>query len=252
MTDESVTPRPTLRCSVVHRAQRPSTPAAGDISAAAARPGSRGSGALSSVQQPQPATGSPALHGMGHGGRTHRRNPSSTRPAVAQRRPAPALTAGMRCFRAARLVRPRSRDRGVHRDHVTGRRIEAERDSRRHHRLDVMERHGAPRVDTVYGRRDLVGAVEPCAVQRWGDPVGWLWLPARRRAPEPDCLAGWLAARDVAGRGRARAAVPRLNDPNIVCRPGVQGFIRVIGRPHLRAGERAGAVFSREHRYPWP
>ncbi|GGS25550.1 glycosyl transferase [Actinokineospora fastidiosa] len=57
---------------------------------------------------------------------------------------------------------------------------------------------GVLTLDRSTGYTDAVHAAVDHAVERWGDPGGWIWLLHDDSAPDPDCLANLLNAADLA------------------------------------------------------
>ena len=57
---------------------------------------------------------------------------------------------------------------------------------------------GVLTLDRGVGYTAAVHAAVDHAVERWGDPGGWIWLLHDDSAPEPDCLATLLTAADMA------------------------------------------------------
>ena len=72
------------------------------------------------------------------------------------------------------------------------------------------------------GFGSAVAAALDSAVQRWGDPGRWLWLLHDDSAPDPDCLAGLLAAAELSpAAGVLGPLCLDWNDPRTVVSAGL-------------------------------
>ncbi|MGW5052886.1 glycosyltransferase [Actinokineospora sp. NPDC004072] len=81
---------------------------------------------------------------------------------------------------------------------------------------------GVLTLDRTTGYTDAVHAAVDHAVERWGDPGGWIWLLHDDSAPEPDCLANLLDAADIAASAAVLGPVAvDWRDPRMVVGAGL-------------------------------
>ncbi|MGX7827771.1 glycosyltransferase [Actinokineospora sp. 24-640] len=81
---------------------------------------------------------------------------------------------------------------------------------------------GVITLDRATGYTDAVHAAVDHAVERWGDPGGWIWLLHDDSAPEPDCLATLLTAADLAPSAAVLGPLAvDWHDPRVVVEAGL-------------------------------
>ncbi|MBM7770048.1 GT2 family glycosyltransferase [Actinokineospora baliensis] len=81
---------------------------------------------------------------------------------------------------------------------------------------------GVLTLDPATGFADAVHAAVEHAVERWGDPGGWIWLLHDDCAPDPDCLATLLLAAEVSpSAGVLGPLVVDWQDPRLVVEAGL-------------------------------
>jgi GT2 family glycosyltransferase len=85
---------------------------------------------------------------------------------------------------------------------------------------DVLD--GVLTLDRSTGFGDAVKAAVDHAVERWGDPGGWIWLLHDDCAPEPDCLAALLTAAELSQSARVLGPVAvDWSDPRLIVEAGL-------------------------------
>ncbi|MGH3860082.1 glycosyltransferase family 2 protein, partial [Actinokineospora sp.] len=81
---------------------------------------------------------------------------------------------------------------------------------------------GVITLDRDTGYSDAVHAAVDHAVQRWGDPGGWIWLLHDDSAPEPECLATLLLAAEMSpAAGVLGPLAVEWHDPRLVIEAGL-------------------------------
>lgn len=91
--------------------------------------------------------------------------------------------------------------------------------------------------DTGFG--DAVRAAVDHAVERWGDPGGWVWLLHDDCAPEPDCLGNLLTAAELSpSAGVLGPVAVNWADPRLVVAAGLS----MDASGHRQTGIGAGEV----------
>lgn len=81
---------------------------------------------------------------------------------------------------------------------------------------------GVITLDRETGYSDAVHEAVDHAVQRWGDPGGWIWLLHDDSAPDPDCLATLLLAAEMSpAAGVLGPLAVEWHDPRVVIEAGL-------------------------------
>jgi GT2 family glycosyltransferase len=85
---------------------------------------------------------------------------------------------------------------------------------------DILD--GVITLDRSTGFGDAVKAAVDHAVERWGDPGGWVWLLHDDCAPEPDCLGVLLTAADLSPSAALLGPVAvDWSDPRLIVEAGL-------------------------------
>ncbi|MGQ0841777.1 glycosyltransferase family 2 protein, partial [Actinokineospora sp.] len=110
---------------------------------------------------------------------------------------------------------------------------------------------GVLTLDRTAGYTDAVHAAVDHAVERWGDPGGWIWLLHDDSAPDQDCLATLLTAAELSpSAGVLGPLAVDWNDPRLVVEAGLStdasGHRQTGIGPAEPAGHRVGRDRDRD------
>jgi GT2 family glycosyltransferase len=101
---------------------------------------------------------------------------------------------------------------------------------------DVLD--GVLTLDRATGFGDAVRAAVEHAVERWGDPGGWIWLLHDDCAPEPGCLGVLLTAADLSpSAGVLGPVATDWADPRLIVEAGLSADASGHRQTGIGAGE---------------
>ncbi|MET0235415.1 MAG: glycosyltransferase [Kibdelosporangium sp.] len=104
---------------------------------------------------------------------------------------------------------------------------------------DVLD--GVLTLDRSTGFGDAVQAAFEHAVERWGDPGGWIWLLHDDCAPEPDCLSALLSAAELSSSaGLLGPVAVDWADPRLI----VEAGLSTDASGHRQTGIGSGDLVS--------
>lgn len=107
---------------------------------------------------------------------------------------------------------------------------------------DVLD--GVLTLDRATGFGDAVRAAVDHAVQRWGDPGGWVWLLHDDSAPEPNCLGFLLTAAEVSpSAGVLGPVAVDWVDPRLI----VEAGLSADASGHRQTGIGCGELVRAHH-----
>ncbi|GAB3909627.1 glycosyltransferase family 2 protein [Kibdelosporangium lantanae] len=106
---------------------------------------------------------------------------------------------------------------------------------------DIVD--GVLTLDRGTGYGDAVQAAVDYAVDRWGDPGGWVWLLHDDCAPEPDCLGNLLTAAELSpSAGVLGPVAVDWTDPRLVVEAGLSTDSSGHRQTGIGSGEVVGQV----------